>query len=260
MSKKLARPSFNTLLEWAMVMRTHEHPVWKYNSKLAGMELADLAKVSRPRIVSGPGALSDLTPAKVSPFVLKPIHGAASRGVLPLEPEPWGGYRNLFTGASLSWDRAAGVAREANSSPMWMLEEAILRPDGPLAYDWKFWVIGGEPMLAWQCDHNLGNGRSRAVKWWTPAWTDAGDVAPHKVLHIDPDLPPPRNPEGLMDTARRVAEHVDGAFIRVDLYEREDGTPVFGEITPHPFGGDIPFAPEWDERLGRAWLETGRGV
>lgn len=255
--------SFNALLEWVMATRQPGDPVWRYNSKTAGRDLAARAGLRVPKLLAGSKSIRDITPP-AGAFVVKPVNGSSSRGVLPLVRDG-DGFLNMFTGETKPWGLWAVDALASKGSSgghpdevrnPWIVEEAILGPAG-LAYDWKFWVIGGEPLIAWQCDHNMGNGRSRAVKWWTPEWDDAGDAAPHRVLHLDPELPAPTHPDELLAAAAAVGREVESPFIRVDLYEDTNG-PVFGEITPHPFGGTIPFGKKWDRILGEAWLAAGR--
>lgn len=259
-------PSFNDLLDWAIKYREKNHPVWKYNSKTNGRALAEELGIRIPELLGGPAALQALEfPDRA--FVVKPVNGAASRGVFPLIPKGGGNYLNLFHGATTTRAEVyeAGLASKKITpghpdevKHPWIIEELITRESGTkLAYDWKFFVIGGKTELVWQTDHNLGNGGSRGCKWWTTDWKDAGEAAPSKTRRIDPELPPPLNGAGLLETAARVGARIAGPLVRVDLYETEHGEPVFGEITPHHGGGTLPFLPEWDRRLGIAWLKTG---
>lgn len=81
---------------------------------------------------------------------------------------------------------------------------------------------------------------------------------PRRLALADRDRRPQGNPyasaghQAFREAASKVARHVPTPFVRVDLYEAQDG-PVFGEITPIPAGGTSQFVPEWDERLGRLW-------
>lgn len=242
---------------------TPDHPVWQHNDKMAARDLAVRSGVRPPVLLDGPSSLRHLTP-QTTPAVLKPVHGCSSRGVHLLVPHGEG-YRELLTGSSTTWEQVIASALAAKHTPRnqalirrghpdatrppWLLEELILQNDHA-AYDWKLFTFGQEPAVVLQMLRHPGGTN---IKWWDATdWSDVGNIHPTRGWTVDPTLPPPASPERLLDAARKVAQHVPTPFVRVDLYEAQDG-PVFGEITPIPTGGSSVFTPEWDERLGQLW-------
>lgn len=258
-------PSYNKMLDAAIKVQSKNHPVWRYNSKIAGREMAASLGIRVPELISGPGALHELDFSGTD-FVLKPVNGAASRGVFPLRRIGPDRFYDLIRG--VEWDVESLFAAAVDSRKSmaghpdelqqdWFIEEMIARGD-ELAYDWKFFTFGGKAALVWQCDHTLGNRGSRYVRWWTPEWGDANDPAPSLVRPINLEMPTPVNGSALLSAVSKIADMVESPHVRVDMYESADGHPVFGEITPHHGGGTLPFLPEWDRILGEAWLEAIR--
>jgi len=43
----------------------------------------------------------------------------------------------------------------------------------------------------------------------------------------------------MTNAVRRLLEPMDGSFVRVDMFETAEGTPVLGEFTPYPFNGNF---------------------
>lgn len=246
--------SFQALLERAIATRGRDHPVWEHNSKTAGRRLAESVGVRVPALLGGPASVESLTPPD-HPFVLKPVTGSTAQGVFLLVPEA-GKFRELLSGRLLSWVKVKEAAYKAKHQAFdfpadrvrhpWILEELI---GPPVPDDWKAYCFGGRVELFRQIHRE---GRRVRVKWWTPDFSDAGEITDHWTY--DPELSPPFDEQGLVDAAELIAPLVDSPFIRVDLYD--DAGPVFGEITPHPAGGRHTgrFVDVWDRRLGEAWL------
>ena len=256
-------PTYQQHIEQAIRDWTADHPVWRHNDKISARELAHSSEVRPPALLGGPSSLRNL-PQPTTPAVLKPVHGCSARGVHLLAPAHEG-YRELLSGRYMTWEQVTSSALAAKHTarnqalikrghpdatrPPWLLEELILW-DGEAACDWKIFTFGHEPEVALQMKRGPGLIR---VKWWSlNDWSDIGDICPTRGWRYSPRLAPPSNPEAMAEAARKVARQVPTPFVRVDLYEAQDG-PVFGEITPTPTGGTSLFVPEWNERLGRAW-------
>lgn len=237
-------------------------PIWAYNDKRASRAVATAAGVAIPHWYGHPTSLARLAPPTDDTFVLKPINGCSSRGVYPLQPVR-GGYANLFTGQPTTWDTVTTAAHQAKISPLnqrliarghpdalrppWILEQAILN-DGELAYDWKAYVIGAKVQAILQMQRTA---TGTSVKWWTPEWSDAGNIKPNHVWRYRSDLPAPSDPAAMTAAWESIANQLPTVFARIDLYEARE--PVFGEITPVPGAARAQFIPEWDQRLGLAW-------
>jgi hypothetical protein len=116
---------------------------------------------------------------------------------------------------------------------------------GAVPTDYKVFVFDGVPRVI-QVDYDRYTGHSR--RFYTPEW----EPLPHYngFTMAAPRDPPPEL-DLLLAIAARLGEPFD--FIRVDLYI-VDGEIWFGEITPYPAGGLIPFEPEdLDATLGDYW-------
>lgn len=240
--------SFYDLLNDAIRTRTRAHPAWEHNSKLAGRRLAESLGVRVPELLAGPGPLESLTKPEGS-FVVKPVNGHSSRGVLVLDPEG-DKYRDRLTGAVHSWGRWRMIALTAKHlhsvtpedqvRPPWIIE-ALIEP----SMEFKcFTFRNGQVPLVLQ--RHAERGRIRFTWWdtrgdWTPV--DVTDVE----TYTKP-LPPPEDPDLIIGTAMKFAPYCH-PMARIDLYEHA----IFGEITPEPAAGHRRFVPEWDEILGACW-------
>lgn len=261
------RHSFHQLLHAVMEERGFDHPIWEFNDKLSNRELGELAGVRVPELLQGPCSLRRMTPPGRA-AVIKPVNGCSARGVVPLVPDG-DAYYNPRTNARMTWDDAVTQALADKHTPRnmrllrighpdamrppWLLEEFVQGTGGGMPLDWKAYCFGGRVEVVLQC-RRLPMGRLD-VQWWDRDWQPLGDICPAKTYRLDETLPAPRDPNGMVDAFERVAALVDSPFIRVDLYESEQG-PVFGETTPHPTGGTLRFAAEWDARLGAAWARA----
>ena len=242
---------------------TPDHPVWQHNDKISARQLAHKSGVRPPTLLGGPTRLSAL-PIPATPAVLKPVHGCSARGVHLLIPHG-DRYHEALTGQHMTWDQVIASAHAAKHTPRnqalikrghpdatrppWLLEELILW-DGVPACDWKIFTFGHKPEVILQIARTPTGSR---IKGWNASdWSPLGDIHPTRGWTHTPTLEPPANPPALLEAAVKVAQHVPTPFVRVDLYEAQDG-PVFGEITPIPTGGTSVFIPEWDQRLGQAW-------
>lgn len=248
-----------------MKERGPDHPVWKYNDKLAGRLLAKQAGVRCPQVILGPTQMKNFPPPVVS-GVLKPVTGCTSRGVVPFIPSGIDEYRLPLSGEVLSWEQITKRALQAKHTPLnkrllardhpdavrppWIIEQLIR--DGSYASgiscDWKAWVIGGKVQMIGQ----YVRGQNVHVCWRGPQWEPVGKVRDSRKWTYNESLPLPHQPEKMIDAFEAIARLFPAEFVRVDLFEDKTG-PVFGEVTPHPAGGKTEFIKQWDIRLGEAW-------
>jgi hypothetical protein len=133
-------------------------------------------------------------------------------------------------------------------------EEAPILPD-----DWKAYVIHGRVQFWAQFRRDPGAPRDSgrvAVCYWTREH----ERIPYGIKRDrrPADLPAAQHPEALTAAAEELASTLPAPFVRLDFYDDASG-PVFSEITPEP-GGSNRFLAEWDERMGRAWLDGLEGV
>lgn len=197
---------------------------------------------------------NDLPPTDLScsSWVGKPNHRS---GIVHFGSGP---IMDLFThdgvGEWFEEDRARvfGEWAYSRARPGVMVESRLSRSDNYLD-DYKFFVFAGRVELV-QVDRDRFTDHRRQLldREWRPL--DA-------TLHFPrPDRPTaaPARAEEMIRAAEALGADMD--FIRVDLYELDDGVG-FGELTPYPGGGTERFRPRrLDEQLGACWrLPVGHG-
>lgn len=180
------------------------------------------------------------------PWVLKPNH---SSGHALFGPEPQTDLTDLHKRTEL-WlkdtpqemgEWGYGAARR-----LLLLEERIPTADGKPPVDYKFFVFDGRIEL-------IQVNRDRFEEKVTASFVDA-DWHPFPVRQADRpvvDVQRPVELEKMVEIARVLGAGWD--FIRVDLYA-VDGAVWFGEYTPYPGGGLLPYDPmAFDHEQGLHW-------
>jgi hypothetical protein len=238
----------------------HEEPVWSVNDKDSAHAWADQLGIRRPALI---GRYDDVrqVPWEALPdsCVLKPTHGAHSRGVhlLARAGSAWTelvSHRTL-TSAQVAADVTA-LADAGEVSRAVLVEELVQdpqRPGGP-PVDWKVFTFYGRVGVISAKVTHLDPVTGPRVRWklFDEDFADLGRAATQHQL--DPSIPPPQHAEQLLDMARRISLAVPRPHLRVDLYDGQDG-PVFGEITPEP-GGSHVWRRDLDRALGRLWEDA----
>jgi hypothetical protein len=182
--------SYQALLEQAIATRRFDDPVFYYNTKIAGRELAALAGLPTPRLLDGPAPLDKLNPNTDVPGILKPVHGCSSRGIIPLNgDQPWEKVKAQAR-AELSTRKNLALLDQGHFDAVrgpWIIEELLVDPTG--LSNWCLYVIGGKVLCARQI--RAGSNGKWDGKWWTGDWEHAGDIAHNPGMNYDPDLPAP---------------------------------------------------------------------
>lgn len=93
------------------------------------------------------------------------------------------------------------------------------------------------------------------VSWWCvfdETFSEVGNAfnGPNYLNSI----PPPQNPQAVLDAACRVGSAIPRPYLRVDVMEDSDG-PLVCEVTPEP-GGAIMAPAALDRRLGKLWEDA----
>ena len=243
--------------EHSRQMHGHRDPIWEVNRKDAGTRFAQSLGVEVPRLIQPPVALNQLELPDYPRLLVKPVFGAAGRGVTPLVRNAEGLWTNVFDqsrGPRLWPDIKAdlySIVETGRIASEFLIEEFIEGPT-PLSvpYDWKLLCVDGRVELIFARDaRNQPTIYKSRYRYWSRDWEDLGPIRdPHKV---DPTIPGPLHPTELVETAELVAGALPAIFTRVDLFERATGV-VFGEITPQP-GNALWFGREVDRRIGEAW-------
>lgn len=142
--------------------------------------------------------------------------------------------------------RILGEWAYGQAAPGYLLERKIDTPKGESPNDYRFFVFDGEVKLV-QIDTPRFSRVQR--RFYTPDWTPLEVRQGH--TDLAPPIPAPSSLQTMLEAASSVGREYD--FIRVDLYDVE-GNIYFGEITPYPAGGVVPFNDrEFDLWLGSQW-------
>ncbi len=232
-------------------------PVFDVNSKVDAAAWADRMGVRRAAVYAEVTDVADL-PWQTLPsrFVLKPVRGAASRGVLLLQRRD-GVLQELRTEHALTegdiTTQLRALAESGQVSRELVVEELVEDPRrpgrGPI--DWKFTTFFGRVGLA---EAKISSAGGAVWCGFDEYWRTVGRRYAGNRLNIDESIPPPVHADELMDLAKRISASIPRPFVRVDLYDSAEG-PVFGEITPEP-GGPPHFRRDIDHRLGELWEEA----
>lgn len=222
-------------------------PVFRWETKSGGRGVARSVGVEAPRILQGPcPAVSIDWDALPNRFVLKPDWESSANGVFVLSRRGDAFYdvlgcRTLVRSAILEDLIARGP----------VIAEEVVGDTEQVPDDWKFYAFQGRLELVLQ----LRRSPTRRYRYYLPDWTDAGPV--HYGRKPDPHLAPPlHGREQLIKAAQRLSTAVEVPFVRVDLYQRDDGSVLFGELTPRP-GVGHRFRRPIDTSMGEAWETAG---
>jgi hypothetical protein len=192
-------------------------------------------------------------------FVVKPAKGLSAIAVFPVVRQS-GTLWSLLDQRPVTAQEIVETCSHAARSNRWvsretMVEELVRRSDGRLAppVDWRMYAFHGRVELIRQRDtRGTRERRSDRVRFYGPDWTPLGRI--RLDTHVSRRLPSPRHPDELVSAAERLSSRVPLPFVRVDLYDSEEG-PVFGEFTPYP-GGALLFRADIDRALGEAWEDA----
>lgn len=192
-------------------------------------------------------------------FVVKGAHGAASRGVLPLERVGTDAWRVLTHEEELTstelLERMRSVEASGHDRPPYIAEGFLPPLNGrtEVPTDLKVYAFYGDVAMIALREVDL-HGTSSAVRFRfvDTEGRDLLDVTTGYVL--DRTIPLPVDMESVVAVASQVSRIARIPFVRVDLFESADGV-VLGEITPTP-GNKQWFGEDLDESLGRRWEEA----
>ncbi len=184
--------------------------------------------------------------ATLPPWVLKPNH---SSGHAIFGPDSAVNLPELLRNTE-TWlhetPMELGEWGYSQARPLLLLEERIPTPDGKPPTDYKFFVFDGRIEL-------IQVNRGRFGKNLTATFLDA-EWRQFPVRQSDRlvvDEPRPQELDQMSDIARVLGAGWD--FIRIDLYA-VDGDVWFGEYTPYPGSGLLPYKPmSFDLEQGMLW-------
>lgn len=248
--KKWSRMTFNDKITYRR-LRVRQPVIQALCDKLATRDrvvslLGEESVARLLRVSDDPEAFSDM----IGPYVLKANHGSGMVTIVAegevLTPMQINTARSWLS-TEYQWEELEwgyGGARHV------LLAEEFLH--APLSQetppDFKFFVFAGAvKMIQIDSERFVDHRRRLRQPDWTPI---QGTFGPYK-LPQDPESEMPPNLEIMLRWASQLGR--DFGFVRVDLYDVEDGVKV-GELTPYPEGGNKGFSPsQLDQWLGVHW-------
>jgi hypothetical protein len=261
-------PSFYKRL--AMLRRSYttmkslgfQHPIWTLNAKHAGYQFARSHGLATPRKIANCADVSEISWGELpDSFVLKTLHGAASRGVLPLVRRG-NKYLDLLATARgpMSPAEIEAYLRQQKQagkvSSRLTIEELIPSPHNSqptLAPDLKLYCFYGAVGLVMVRTTNGSRDRhSFQYRHFDEHGADLGEALIGR--NVNRSVPAPLHLDELVEAGRMLSAAIPSPFARIDFYENSDSI-IFGEITPRPGGPQRP-RPDLDIRLGTLWEEA----
>ena len=119
--------------------------------------------------------------------------------------------------------------------------------------DYKFMFFNGECKCIFTCLERRSK-TGLKLNFYTPQW----EILPFTRKYPNGSLEPrPKALEEMLQIAKKLADYISNAFVRIDLYVI-NGQIYFGEYTFYPGGGFESFEPvSWDYTLG-SWIDLNR--
>jgi hypothetical protein len=127
-----------------------------------------------------------------------------------------------------------------------LLAEEVIGTPGSPPRDYKFLVFEGDVVVI---EVDVGRYSTHQLRFYLPDWSPLEVQA--GVYPLPPLEPAPANLDRMLAAAAELGSGFD--FIRIDLYNI-GGDVYFGEVTPYPASGLVPFFPaSFDVELGARW-------
>lgn len=221
-------------------------PEWALNSKKRAFQFADLLMLKRPKIFFTRRKCAEIT--LTYPSVIKPVDGAASRGVyLAVAPDR---FKDVRSGKIYSSESELVEAMKMDLSTkrvakdLWQAEEFIA-DSGTLkaARDLKFYCFYGKVGFVLEVDRE--NGALYCE------WLPDGELA-NTGRYSGNAFKGNGFSEHELQLAESVSLQIPAPFIRIDFLKTNDDF-VLGEFTPRP-GKFDEFNNDFDSYLGQLYL------
>ncbi|KGM09946.1 ATP-grasp fold amidoligase family protein [Cellulomonas bogoriensis] len=234
-------------------------PMWELNRKHRGYRFAVSHGVAIPPVIGAYARPADVPWDELpDAFVVKTFHGTASHGVMPVRRDG-DRFRDLLSSRHLGVEdiqaRLTRLVDKGSVSEELFIEELMTAPQGTgleVVPDYKLYCFYGTIGMIMVAGRRSRAADGRAFRYFDADGADMGNARPG--LALDQSLPAPRHLEALTSTGRLLSGAIRSPFVRVDLYERDEGV-VFGEITPAP-GGVQVLRPELDASFGELWEDA----
>ena len=172
-----------------------------------------------------------------SSFVIKTIRGYGSKTVYP--------FRNGVN----QFDNTVGIEKvvEKLQGRLCLVEEFLKNPEGAEAIpnDYKVFCFDGFPELVLL--KRYGNSSYRHQYYTVPEWKPVKEEI--RTAPRDTPVPRPKELDEMLGIARTLGQFFRNNVVRLDFYITGRGV-VFGEFTPHPFGG-VAYTPFGERYLNK---------
>lgn len=219
------------------------------NPKMQDREFAQALGVPTPRTLSINQTADEV--AVGANTVIKPLKGAASKGVFIVDSELRA--RSVYTGKTYE-SFLEGVEKEYTGThlatePVWLTETLIGSSETP-ARDIKVFCFYGKPGLVEEIHRNSSPNGKNEYCFYYPSGEKVF-VDSNRARYDGKGFP-----DSALEYASRISEHSPVPFLRVDFLEA-GGEIVLGEITPQPGGtyaGQIH--DHIDRELGELFLDA----
>lgn len=243
--------------------RLEKNVPWGLVSKTGMRSFCKTIGVETVNTIKTLNSLEDLRKIELpDKFVLKPVDGHSSLGVMILERKGIKDYHDLFSDTELSIDEI--IATQNNivnklkiKNATFIIEEYIPDVFGDIIpHDFKFFIFQGEIAMIMEINRNLNDKQ----KWYFYN-SDFSPVRSGKVVPMIKDFriirrPTPSFDKELMNLAERLSHAVPTPFARIDLYFDGNVAKV-GEITLTPFYGfPYKWSSSMDHKMGQMWIDA----
>jgi hypothetical protein len=169
-------------------------------------------------------------------IALKFAHGWSAKGVMLLEhigEDRYFDHMSLreWTLTGIREKQDAVAARFTRKKPAWIVEEFLRGAQpGAVPFDYKFYMFQGQIGMVAQIDRNSSPPRMVKLNGDLKPFIEGRDYTfkPKDLQSAGPVVP--RSAVMLSRWAIELSKMTDAPFVRVDLYDTEDG-PYFGEFT-----------------------------
>jgi hypothetical protein len=193
--------------------------------------------------------INHLTPEDISKdCVLKPSDGAATIGVLLLQPRN-GKWFELKSGRLIDFKTIQGIIKNVKRekpfySDTWIIEERLVTNNqAPYEYKCFAFNLPNEIIIEVIAVNLRQNGHTTA-RWYDINWRPI-EVG-RSWGHTDVNIQPPNDKDGVIKLTKDVSQKLPYPFVRVDIFETSRGL-VVGEI--NAWDGIPTFNNYWDKRL-----------
>lgn len=204
-----------------------------YNNKLNSHFMCKKLNIPTPKLYYyGKYNSMDKNILNKNNFVIKPIEGSRSRNVLPLVK-----YNDYYINKFNDKKFIINDFDKIYNNKEVIVEEFVKDDKGmnTIPSDYKFFCFKGKPEFLYICIFDEKTKR-KLYCYYNMNWEEI-NVNIYSILTKVSGIEKPKNFEKMKEYCKKIASNVfPEVFVRLDFY-LNNNNPVFGEVTPEPFGG-----------------------